>query len=160
MRAESVTRRFAILSGVGLIGAAGLFAALLKPRPDLATAVASPRVPFKFLMAFLLGPWRTSSRSARLGLKTRLRELPSSFDYEPAAWKKRMGSALLEAQADRGKIRANRRCLVQRHVENRESADQADAGSAPELPSRCPERAGFRLRRRASGVECNAASLT
>jgi hypothetical protein len=54
VRPEPVARRFALLSLLGFLAGAGLLAALLGPRPDLAEVLASPPVLFKFLVALSL----------------------------------------------------------------------------------------------------------
>lgn len=54
VRSATVARRFAILSGLGLIGAACLFVVLLRPRADLSTMLATPRVAFKFVVTLVL----------------------------------------------------------------------------------------------------------
>lgn len=53
-RSEPVGRRLGIFSAAGLVFAAALFACFLRPRPDFATALASPRVAFKFAITLTL----------------------------------------------------------------------------------------------------------
>jgi hypothetical protein len=52
--ADSFMKRFAQLTLLGLVGAGCLFGVLLKPRADLITAIATPRVAFKFLVTLAL----------------------------------------------------------------------------------------------------------
>jgi hypothetical protein len=53
-RSDSLAKRFAILSLLGLVGAGCLFGVFLDPRADLVAAILTPRVALKFLVTLAL----------------------------------------------------------------------------------------------------------
>jgi hypothetical protein len=73
--ADSLAKRFASLSLLGLVGAGCLFGVLIKPRADLIAAIGTPRVAFKFLVTLTLAAaaGALALRQARPELKPQIR---------------------------------------------------------------------------------------